>query len=261
MSQQQSPEIIRLSFHDDLPLAHFPRHSFQPLRRADSDPTTTSLSTATPQQQRHRDKQPSDATATLTTTSATEDAFPIQIDQADDDHHRNEIRHDDALPSLGWGRGIILDIKRTVGTWWIVEMTNLNLRTVAVTFFLFFACVAPAITFGALYSKFTHNWMGAVEMLAGTAWGGIFYAIIGGQPMLINGGTGPVLVFTGIVYKMSEKIEVPFLTFNAWVGIWVFIYMIAAAFVDLNRIIRYATRFTGESIQHSILHYSLVYIC
>ena len=79
--------------------------------------------------------------------------------------------------------------------------------------------------------------------------------------MLINGGTGPVLVFTGIVYKMSEKIEVPFLTFNAWVGIWVFIYMIGAAIVDLNRIIRYATRFTGESIQHSILHYALVYIC
>lgn len=88
--------------------------------------------------------------------------------------------------------------------------------------------------------------MGAVEMLAGTAWCGIFFALFGGQPMMINGGTGPVLVFTGIVYKMSIQIDVPFLTFNAWIGIWVFIYMMAAAITDLNRIIRYATRFTGQ---------------
>ena len=63
---------------------------------------------------------------------------------------------------------------------------------------------------------------------------------------MINGGTGPVLAFSEILYKMSKTIDVPFLAFNAWIGIWVTIYMVIAAFVDLNRIIVYATRFTDE---------------
>ena len=40
-------------------------------------------------------------------------------------------------------------------------MTNPNLKTVAVSFFLYLACVAPAITFGAIYAKLVGNWMGA----------------------------------------------------------------------------------------------------
>ena len=131
-------------------------------------------------------------------------------------------------------------------TWWRVEMTNLNMKTIAVSFFLFFACIAPAITFGAIYGKFTHNYMGAVEMIAATAWCGIVYALIGGQPMMINGGTGPVLAFAGVLYKLSESMDVPFLTFNAWTGVWVCIYMLIAAFFDLNRYILLATRFTDE---------------
>ena len=45
---------------------------------------------------------------------------------------------------------------------------------------------------------------------------------------------------------MSKSLDVPFLTFNAWVGIWVAFYMVLAAFGSLNRILRYATRFTDE---------------
>ena len=63
---------------------------------------------------------------------------------------------------------------------------------------------------------------------------------------MINGGTGPVLAFAGVLYKLSESMDVPFLTFNAWVGLWVALYMVLAAFFDLNRVIKYATRFTDE---------------
>lgn len=83
-------------------------------------------------------------------------------------------------------------------------------------------------------------------MIAAIAWCGIFYSLAGGQPMMINGGTGPVLAFTEILYKMSESMDVPFLTLNAWIGIWVCIYMVLAAVTDLNRIISLCTRFTDE---------------
>lgn len=63
---------------------------------------------------------------------------------------------------------------------------------------------------------------------------------------MINGGTGPVLAFAEILYKMSTQLDVPFLTLNAWIGLWMAFYMLVAAVVDLNRIIKYATRFTDE---------------
>ena len=82
------------------------------------------------------------------------------------------------------GRGIVKDFKRTVGTWWVKEMTNFNQKTVAVSFFIFFATVAPAITFGAVFAKSTNNYIGPIETVTGTAWVGIAYALFGGQPMV-----------------------------------------------------------------------------
>lgn len=63
---------------------------------------------------------------------------------------------------------------------------------------------------------------------------------------MINGGTGPVLTFQAITYELSKNLDVPFLTFNAWIGLWVAFYMFLSAFFDLNRYIKYATRFTDE---------------
>ena len=42
--------------------------------------------------------------------------------EGEDDHdHGHKMRH-----GLGWGKGIIADLKRTVFTHWKAEMTNLN---------------------------------------------------------------------------------------------------------------------------------------
>jgi hypothetical protein len=82
------------------------------------------------------------------------------------------------------GRAIVAEFKRTIGTYWCQEMKNFNQKTVAVSVFIFFAAVAPALTFGAIYAKTTNNYIGPVEMLVATAWCGVFYALFGGQPMV-----------------------------------------------------------------------------
>ena len=66
------------------------------------------------------------------------------------------------------------------------------------------------------------------------------------MPMMINGGTGPVLTFQALLYEIAQHWDVPFLAFNAWVGLWVALYMVVSGFCDLNRLIQYATRFTDE---------------
>ena len=90
--------------------------------------------------------------------------------------------------------GIISDFKQTIGTHWVKEMTNFNQKTIAVSFFLFFAAIAPAITFGAIYAKVTHNFIGPVEMIAATAWCGIFYSLIGGMPIVSTQYANPIHV-------------------------------------------------------------------
>lgn len=92
--------------------------------------------------------------------------------------------HGDDGKSKTFGRGIVADFKRTIGTWWVKEMTNFNTKTIAVSFFLFIAVIAPTITFGAVYAKATNNYIGAVELLLATAWCGIFYSLVSGQPMV-----------------------------------------------------------------------------
>merc|ERR1740117_1576104 len=74
---------------------------------------------------------------------------------------------------------------------------------------------------------------------------------------MINGGTGPVLAFTAVLFNVSKTIDVPFLTFQAWIGVWVCVYMVLAAILDLNRLMHYATRFTDEIFSTLI---SLIFI-
>ena len=112
----------------------------------------------------------------------------------------------------GYGKGIVKDFKQTVGTWWVKEMVNFNTKTIAVSIFLFIAVIAPCITFGAVYAKRTNNMIGASELLLATAWCGIFYALVGGMPLMINGATGPVLTFQALLFSLSKNLDVPFLT-------------------------------------------------
>jgi len=168
------------------------------------------------------------------------DETTFEDEESDDGHgHHGEGNN-------GWCRGVVKEFKMTLGTHWKEEMTNLNFRTVGVSFFMFIAAVSPAITFGAVYAKSTDNFIGAIEMILATAWCGIVYGLIGGQPMMINGATGPILAFSTVLFKMSNDMDIPFLTLNAWTGIWIAAFMILAAVTDLNRIVGHLSRFTDE---------------
>src|SRR5690606_21689157 len=111
---------------------------------------------------------------------------------------------------------------------------------------LFFAALANAIAFGALTSVLTGNQIGIVEMLVVSSIGGIAFALFAGQPLGILGGTGPIVIFTGMLYTVCQQLEVDFLTVYAWVGIWSGIMLIIAACTDASVLIKYFTQFTDE---------------
>ena len=142
--------------------------------------------------------------------------------------------------------GLLGDIKRRLPYFAADFRDGLCAKTVSSTLFLFFACIAPAVTFGGLMYLATDGEMGATQMLLATALCGIVFALLGGQPLIILGGTGPLLVFTGLLYALCADYEIPFLPAYAWVGVWMGVFTLVLAITDASWLIKYFTRFTDE---------------
>ncbi|QDU78521.1 Nitrogen regulatory protein [Polystyrenella longa] len=142
--------------------------------------------------------------------------------------------------------GIIQDVQRRVPHYVSDFVDGLNAKTIASSVFLFFACLAPAITFGGIMGQQTDGSIGAVEMLVATAACGVIYALIGGQPMTILGGIGPMLVFTKILYDLCQSWDVQFLSAYAWVGFWTAGFLFLFAVTEASCLMRFFTRFTDE---------------
>lgn len=142
--------------------------------------------------------------------------------------------------------GLMADVRRRLPHYGADFRDGLHLKAVSATLFLFFACVAPAITFGGVMAVQTGGHIGPVEMLAATALCGVVYALFTGQPLIILGGTGPLLIFTVILYKLCSEMQIPFFATYAWVGLWTAAILIALAVTDSSALMRFFTRFTDE---------------
>jgi len=142
--------------------------------------------------------------------------------------------------------GLIDDLRKRSACYASDFRDGLQSKTFSSTLFLFFACLAPAVTFGGIMGAETAGQIGVVEMLVASAFCGIVYALLSGQPLIILGGVGPLLVFTGILYRLTTDMQLPFLSTYAWVGFWTALLLLILAVTDASCLMRYFTRFTDE---------------
>ena len=136
-------------------------------------------------------------------------------------------------------------------------LDGLHAKCFGSTLFLFFACLAPAVTFGGVMAVQTGGQIGAVEMIVASAFCGVIFALFAGQPLVILGGTGPLLVFTAILYRLCSDLSLPFLPCYGWVGLWSAAFVILLSVTDASCLMRYFTRFTDEIFSALI---SLIFI-
>jgi hypothetical protein len=142
--------------------------------------------------------------------------------------------------------GISDDIRRKAPHYISDFKDGFHSKVAGTTLFLYFAALANAIAFGALTGVLTGNEIGIIEMLAVTAVGGIIFALMAGQPLTILGGTGPIVIFTGMLYAVCLQLEISFLATYAWVGIWSGVLLLLCAFTDASALMSYFSRFTDE---------------
>ena len=153
--------------------------------------------------------------------------------------------------------GLLADLRRRRPHYLSDFRDGLNGKCAASILFLVLACLAPAVTFGGVMAVQTDGQIGAIEMIVATAACGMIYAICAGQPLIILGGTGPLLIFTAVLYGLCDDLSIPFLPTYAWVGLWTAALTILLAVTDASCLMRYFSRFTDEIFSALI---SLIFI-
>mmetsp|Transcript_18471 Transcript_18471/g.31047 ORF Transcript_18471/g.31047 Transcript_18471/m.31047 type:complete len:581 (-) Transcript_18471:659-2401(-) len=123
--------------------------------------------------------------------------------------------------------------------------------------YMFFASLAPALTFAAWLEEETENHYGVTEVLLSTTLCGSFFALFGGQPLIIVGVTGPVSIFSITAYEISKSLDVKFLPWMAWISFWSMLMHLALAVTNSCSLIRLVTRFSCESFGFLI---AIIYI-
>ncbi len=119
-------------------------------------------------------------------------------------------------------------------------------KVVSSSLYLFVACLANAIAFGALSSVLTGGQIGIIEMLIATAIGGTLYALLSAQPITLLGGTGPIVIFTALLFHACEDAGLDFIGVYAWTGIWAGMSLITMSILNTSNLMRYFSRFTDE---------------
>ena len=160
----------------------------------------------------------------------------------------NNHHHHPILPNFeNSSVGIQRDFRHRGAAYWTTDWTDgWNAQTLASILFLFFACLAPAIGFGAILERATCRQMGCLEMVTSTSLCGVLYAVFAPQPMQLIGPMGPNLAFTLSLVPLAQYWNVSFLPLYAWTGLWTAFYLGVAACTSASNLVQHLTKFTDE---------------
>ncbi|XP_065359044.1 anion exchange protein 3 isoform X2 [Calliphora vicina] len=178
-----------------------------------------------------------------------------QEDASDDDRDKKKPSPLEKTHRL-WG-GLRNDLKRRLPMYKSDILDGLNTETLAATIFMYFACLSTAITFGGLASEKTHNLIGISETLLSTSIVGVIFHSLAGQPLVIIGTTGPLLLFDEALNNFCKENGISFLTIRAYIGIWLAVISILVSALEGSVYVRLLTRFTQEIFSALI---TLIYI-
>ncbi|XP_066572314.1 anion exchange protein 2a isoform X2 [Amia ocellicauda] len=153
--------------------------------------------------------------------------------------------------------GLIRDARRRYPLYLSDIRDALNAQCMAAVIFIYFAALSPAITFGGLLGEKTEGLIGVSELIVATSLQGVVFYLLGAQPLLVVGFSGPLLVFEEAFYSFCTSNEMEYLTGRVWIGFWlVLIALIIVAF-EGSFLVRFVSRFTQEIFAFLI---SLIFI-
>ncbi|XP_056293033.1 anion exchange protein 3 isoform X3 [Pseudoliparis swirei] len=153
--------------------------------------------------------------------------------------------------------GLIHDIRRRYPHYVSDLKDAVDMQCLAAVIFIYFAALSPTITFGGLLGEKTEGMMGVTELIVSTATLGVIFSLLAGQPLLIIGFSGPLLVFEEAYYKFCQAQNVEYLTGRVWIGFWLVFIVLLMVAAEGSFLVRYISPFTQEIFAFLI---SLIFI-
>uniref|UniRef100_A0A4W5NWZ2 Anion exchange protein n=1 Tax=Hucho hucho TaxID=62062 RepID=A0A4W5NWZ2_9TELE len=153
--------------------------------------------------------------------------------------------------------GLIRDVKRRYPKYVSDFKDALNAQCAAAVIFIYFAALSPAITFGGLLGEKTEGLIGVSELIVATAVQGILFCLLGAQPLLVVGFSGPLLVFEEAFYSFCKGNGIEYLTGRVWIGFWLIVIVVTTVALEGSFLVRFVSRFTQEIFSFLI---SLIFI-
>ncbi|XP_058036839.1 band 3 anion transport protein isoform X3 [Ahaetulla prasina] len=163
------------------------------------------------------------------------------------DHDITAEDSDDSLRRTGriFG-GLVKDIKRRYPKYLSDIKDALNPQCLAAVIFIYFAALSPAITFGGLLAEKTDRLIGVSELLLSTAVQSGLFCLLGAQPLLVVGFSGPLLVFEEAFYAFCTNHDIEYLVGRVWIGFWLILIVILVVAFEGSFLVRYISRYTQE---------------
>uniref|UniRef100_A0A8C4ZQ69 Anion exchange protein n=1 Tax=Gadus morhua TaxID=8049 RepID=A0A8C4ZQ69_GADMO len=143
-------------------------------------------------------------------------------------------------------RGLVKDVARRYPQYLTDIRDAMNPQCMAAVIFIYFAALSPAITFGGLLGEKTEGLIGVSELIVATALHGLVFSILGAQPLLIVGFSGPLLVFEEAFYSFCKQTEMEYLTARVWIGFWLVLIVVLTVAFEGSFLVRFVSRFTQE---------------
>ncbi|XP_057178634.1 anion exchange protein 2b isoform X2 [Triplophysa rosa] len=153
--------------------------------------------------------------------------------------------------------GLIRDVQRRYPKYISDFKDALNPQCMAAVIFIYFAALSPAITFGGLLGEKTEGLMGVSELIVGTCIQGVLFCLLGAQPLLVVGFSGPILVFEEAFFSFCKSNNMEYLTGRVWIGFWLIIIVVVMVAFEGSFLVRFVSRFTQEIFSFLI---SLIFI-
>ncbi|KAL2085242.1 hypothetical protein ACEWY4_018562 [Coilia grayii] len=142
--------------------------------------------------------------------------------------------------------GLIRDVRRRYPKYVSDFRDALNAQCMAAVIFIYFAALSPAITFGGLLGEKTEGLIGVSELIVATSIQGVLFCLLGAQPLLVVGFSGPLLVFEEAFFSFCKSNNVEYLTGRVWIGFWLIIIVFLVVAFEGSFLVRFVSRFTQE---------------
>ncbi|XP_060136452.1 anion exchange protein 2 [Zootoca vivipara] len=153
--------------------------------------------------------------------------------------------------------GLVQDVCRRYPKYLSDFRDALDAQCLAAIIFIYFAALSPAITFGGLLGEKTQGLIGVSELIISTSVQGIFFCLLGAQPLLVIGFSGPLLVFEEAFFMFCTSQGLDYLVGRVWIGFWLILIVLVMVAFEGSFLVRYVSRFTQEIFAFLI---SLIFI-